>query len=102
MQEIYAHLILMNLTKIIIYTENGYKIDIKDNITKKSNFKLILSHFIDHFYDLAQGRANKILRKLRPYINKSIEKRKRLKRSYGRKIKKSHRRYNIVFTERRA
>lgn len=102
MQEIFAHLILMNLTKIIIFTENGYKIDLEENTTEKSNFKLILSHFIDHFYDLIQGRINKILQKLRPYIDKSTEKRKRLKRSYERKIKKSHRRYNIVFTKRRA
>lgn len=102
MQEVYAHLILMNLSKITIFLEGGYHIDLEEDVTKKSNFKLVLSTFIDKFSSIVTNAIDKAIGVLRFYINKSIEKRKRLSRAYDRKIKKSHRRYNIVFTARRS
>ena len=96
MQEIYGHLVIQCMTKIAIYSEGGYQIDLEKNEVNKSNFKLILSAFVDSFSDLAQGFADDIVNKLRFYIVRSKEKRIRLKRSYDREIKKSGKKYRMA------
>ena len=96
MQEIYGHLVIQCMTKIAIYSEGGYQIDLEKNEVNKSNFKLILSAFVDSFSDLAQGFADDIVNKLRFYIVRSKEKRIRLKRSYDREIKKSGKKYQMA------
>ena len=84
-----------------IYLEGGYKINLEENTSKKSNFKLILSLFVDNFSEIFQGKVNNFITEVRFYISKSIEKREKFKRSYERRIKKSQRPYHVTFTPRR-
>ena len=47
LQEIYAHLVMVNIARIAIYENGGYRIDLKENKTSKSNFKFIFDIVVE-------------------------------------------------------
>lgn len=93
MQEIYVHLIMMNFTKINIFKEGGYKIDLKKNETKKANFKFIFYIIFDLIPSALENKINHIINEIRDGIRRTVEKRKRLSRSYPRQTKKRGKSY---------
>jgi hypothetical protein len=88
MQEIYVHLILMNITKMTIFIEGGYEIDLNKNTTKKANFKFILSVIFDLIPKIIKNKMSSIMSDIRNQIKLSSENRKRLFRSAPRQTKK--------------
>ena len=88
MQEIYVHLIMMNITKITIFQEGGYKIDLKKNETKKANFKFIFYVIFDLIPEIVKNKIAPVVKEIQDEIKKTIEKRKRLSRNYPRQTKK--------------
>lgn len=102
MQEIYVNLIMMNITKITIYSEGGYKINLEKNETIKSNFKFMFTIITDLLPNLINNEIKKHIKKIRYHISKTIEKRFRLVRSYPRVIKKRGKTYkNATLVQRR-
>lgn len=93
MQEIYAHLIIMNITKMTIFLEGGYSVNLNDNITKKANFKFILSVIFDLIPQMIKNKMSSIISDIRNQIKLSSEKRKRLFRSAIRQTKKRGKSY---------
>jgi len=93
MQEIYVHLILLNLTKISIYLEGGYDIDLSTNLTIKSNFKFIYSLVQDAIYETIKNGISFLLDLLRFDIVRTKTKRKRRSRSYPRVVKRKGKGY---------
>jgi len=93
LQEIYAHLIIFNLTKISIYQNGGYKINLKNNITKKANFKFIFTHIVESLYKIMHNKIRGVFSKLKIFIKSTIEIRERLSRSYLRQVKRKGKQY---------
>jgi hypothetical protein len=91
LQEIYTHFIMFNTSKITIFENGGYEINLKNNITKKSNFKLIFSMMVSLLPKVLKGKVRTISTDIKIWIKRTIEKRKRLKRHYDRVIKKKGR-----------
>ena len=88
MQEFYVHLIMMNISKITIFQEGGYRIDLEKNETNKANFKYIFTVIFNQFGKVLINKIQSAMEVIRYEINKTIEKRKRLSRSYPRQIRK--------------
>ncbi len=84
---------MMNITKILIYQEGGYKIDIEKNKTQKANFKFIFYVFFDLIPSIVKNKVSTVIEEIKSEINKTIEKRKRLSRSYPRQVKKKGKSY---------
>ena len=93
MQEIYGHMIIINLTKVVIFLEGGCEVNIKDKTIKKSNFKVVLSCIVSNLKQITAGKAKKFYSILRFWILRTIEKRERFKRKYERILKSSYSRY---------
>ena len=93
LQELYVHLTMMNLTKMSIFLEGGYKIDLDKNETRKSNFKFIYSLIIDMIPSLILGISEKAFLRLKELIKKTVERRKRLFRFFPREVKKRGKQY---------
>lgn len=93
MQEIYVHLVMMNITKILIYQEEGYKIDIEQNETRKSNFKFIFYVIFDLIPNIVKNKLSTVMEEIKSEIKKTIEKRKRLSRTYPRQVKRKGKTY---------
>lgn len=103
LQELYVHLILMNLTKISIFKLGGYKIDLEKNETYKTNFKLIFLVMIDIIPDILNNKFIKSFKRLSSAIKGNIEKRIRLSRSYPREVKRKGKLYkNSSLVNRRS
>ncbi len=88
MQEIYAHYILINITRITIFQEGGYLIDLKKNETRKTNFKFIFYEIFNHLHLLFKNIWKDALTLIRVSIRRTMEKRKRLSRKYPRQVKR--------------
>jgi hypothetical protein len=93
MQEIYVHLILMNITKMTIFLEGGYNVDLDKNTTTKANFKFILSIIFDLIPKIIKKKMDLVLRDIRAQIKRSSENRKRLFRSAPRETKRRGKSY---------
>lgn len=93
MQEIYVHFVMMNITRILIFQEEGYKIDIEKDETQKANFKFIFYVIFNLIPDIIKNKVATVMEEVKAEINKTIEKRKRLSRSYPRQVKKKGKSY---------
>ncbi len=93
MQEIYVHLIMMNISKITIFQEGGYEIDLEKDETRKANFKFIFYVIFDLIPDIIKNKTKSVIEELKKEIKKTIEKRTRLSRSYPRQLKKRAKSY---------
>jgi hypothetical protein len=93
MQEIYVHLIIMNIAKMTIFLEGGYKINLDENTTNKANFKFIFSIIFDLIPKIMKSRINLIITDIREQIKRSSEKRCRLSRSAPRQTKRRGKSY---------
>jgi len=93
MQEIYVHLVMMNITKILIFQEDGYKIDIEKDKTQKANFKFIFYVVFDLIPKIIKNKVTAVIKEVKAEIKKTIEIRKRLSRSYPRQVKKKGKSY---------
>jgi len=93
LQEIYAHLIMVNITKITIFKNGGYKIDLEENETSKSNFKYIFDIVVGLIPQIIKNKVRAFIKNVKMDILKSIEKRKRLSRAYPRQVKKKGKQY---------
>ncbi|MCP4179249.1 MAG: transposase [bacterium] len=93
MQEIYVHLIMMNITKMTIFLEGGYCINLDENTTKKANFKFMFSIIFDLIPKILKSKISSIILDIRNQIKLSSENRKRLFRSAPRQTKKRNKSY---------
>jgi len=102
MQEVYVQLVMMNISKITIFQEGGYKINLEDNQTSKANFKYIFFTMLRLLPEIFFKKIDSVLEIIRSEINKTIEKRKRLFRNYNREVKLNKKSYaNASVVKRR-
>ena len=84
---------MMNITKMTIFLEGGYFVNLKENTTKKANFKFILSVIFDLIPKIMKNKMSSIISDIRNQIRLSSENRKRLFRSAIRQTKKRGKSY---------
>jgi hypothetical protein len=102
MQEIYAHYILINITKITIFQGEGYLIDLEKNVTRKTNFKFIFYAIFKRLHLLFKNAWEEALVSIKASIKRKMEKRNRLSRKYPREVKRKGKSYkNAAVIKRR-
>jgi hypothetical protein len=93
LQEIYALLWLVNNVKRVCNITMHNARNWLKPVYKKSNFKLVITIFIDHLDLLIKGKHTKLSRILLYWVNRTTETRCHLSRSYLRQVKRHGKRY---------